>query len=319
MTREKDPAVARRRNEVVRLAKSMTVPQIARFLGLPQHIIRADCRNMGVKAPTTYSKGDQAAKRKCRIAKDKAEAVKDRRRFKIVPVPMGTYSAEAPADATGTVFPTRVFPVGDENVLKDGANSAKIGGDVMVGHLKGALIVTLTLEERATCPRSCSHWRGCYGNRMQHARRWQPGQALEDALRREVAQLTAAHDKVLVRLHILGDFYSVDYADLWAELLQMHPNLHVFGFTAHRPKSEIGNYLIMVREAAGMRFAIRHSGQTGPWGSFTIDFPTELRTLGDATVCPEQQDAMNGSPKGIHCGGCGLCWAVDTPVVFVVH
>ena len=48
-----------------------------------------------------------------------------------------------------------------ENVLKCGRNNSKIGGDVLVGRLRGARIFTLTLEERATCPRSCAMWRAC--------------------------------------------------------------------------------------------------------------------------------------------------------------
>src|SRR5262249_24811065 len=34
---------------------------------------------------------------------------------------------------------------------------------------------TLTLEERATCPTTCRHWRDCYGNKMHRAQRWQRG------------------------------------------------------------------------------------------------------------------------------------------------
>jgi hypothetical protein len=88
---------------------------------------------------------------------------------------------------------------------------AKIGGDVLVGRLKGARIFTLTLEERATCPRSCAHLAGCYGNAMPHPVRWQADDAFEDRLSMEIAELCAAHDTVLVRLHILGDFYSARY------------------------------------------------------------------------------------------------------------
>jgi hypothetical protein len=46
--------------------------------------------------------------------------------------------------------------------------------------------------------------------------------------------------------------------------------------------------------------------------------------IGDAVVCPEQRDAMNGSERGIHCGSCGLCWktggsATGRPIAFVEH
>ena len=133
--------------------------------------------------------------RKARAAKRalaKLPGVRDRRRFKAGPIANGSYAKTAPADATGTIYPTRVSPVLEgEAVLKDGAHSSKIGGDVLVGRLRGAKIFTLTLEERATCPRSCRHWVGCYGNAMQAARRWQHGPELIDRLANEVAALCA--------------------------------------------------------------------------------------------------------------------------------
>ena len=35
-----------------------------------------------------------------------------------------------------------------------------------------------------------------------------------------------------VRLHNLGDFYSVEYVELWRKLLERHPALHVWGYSA---------------------------------------------------------------------------------------
>ena len=34
-----------------------------------------------------------------------------------------------------------------------------------------------------------------------------------------------------VRLHNLGDFYSLQYVALWRRLLARHPALHVWGYT----------------------------------------------------------------------------------------
>lgn len=171
--------------------------------------------------------------------------VRDRRRFKATPVPTGdpakALTPDHPAAVEGrTLFPSRVMiPSDAEPVLKDGASSSKIGGDVLVGRLKGAKILTLTLEERATCPRSCALWLSCYGGGMQFARRWKHGPELEARIADEVAAACAV-GPVLVRLHVLGDFYSVEYVELWWELLNRHPNLHAFGFTAWGPDTEIG-------------------------------------------------------------------------------
>jgi hypothetical protein len=260
---------------------------------------------------------DQKKARRAVAARKKVGEIRDRRRFKLTPVPTGGGGVIAPADATGTIFPSRVFDTSDENVLKDGAHNSKIGGDVLVGRLKGAKVFTLTLEERATCPRSCAVWQQCYGNSMPHSRRWRHGPAFEAKLTGEVAALCAEHKTVLIRLHILGDFYSEAYVALWGELLSRHPNLHVFGFTAWGPATAIGARIVALRRNG--RFSIRNSGVCGEWGSFTIDFPTEKARLGDAVVCPEQRAAMNGTGRADHCGACGLCWAGSAAIVFVEH
>jgi len=258
---------------------------------------------------------DQKKARRAEVARGK---IRDRRRFKLTPVPTGEGGIVARANAVGTIFPSRVFDVTDEAVLKDGAHNSKIGGDVLVGRLAGAKIFTLTLEERATCPRSCAVWTECYGNAMPHSRRWKHGLAFERKLAEEVADLCRQHDKVLIRLHVLGDFYSLGYLGLWKTLLERHRNLYVFGFTAHRLDSALGAWVATLRQDTN-RFFVRHSGYCGPWGSFVIDFPTEKPKLGTAVVCPEQRTAMNGGGKADHCGNCGLCWAGDTPIVFVEH
>ena len=82
---------------------------------------------------------------------------------------------------------------------------------VKKGKFKGYVIFTLTLEERATCPRECYHWDNCYGNNMAFAHRIEHGPALEAKLGEEIAELCATYKGVIIRLHVLGDFYSVDY------------------------------------------------------------------------------------------------------------
>lgn len=333
-----DPEVAKRRQRVADHVKAgLSVAEIMKAEGLKEHIVRNDAHRMGVTPPRKRpgrpksADGDKTAIKKAQRAQKKAKKVKDRRRFKTAPVPMGDPAILVPADMDGTRFPNRVFtPDGEESVLKDGANNSKIGGDVLVGRLKGAYIATLTLEERATCPRSCGHWRSCYGNSMDHARRWRHGPEFESQLREEVKNACAESDHVLIRLHILGDFYSFEYVCLWADLLDTHENLTVFGFTARQPGTPIGDAITKLRDVYPDRFMIRTSGTCGVWGSFTVDFPTEAKTIGDALVCPEQRYSMlscneqkakfRGKNRGsIHCGNCGACWATDRPIAFVVH
>lgn len=264
---------------------------------------------------------DKASAARLRAAENGRAVVRDRRRFKVTPTPTGSVRVVVPSDTPGTIFRTTVrswSPDLRETVLKDGSMNVKIGGDVLVGDLKGARIFTLALEERATCPRSCDHWRTCYGNAMNKTRRWTMDRATLRRLVAEVKDACHTHEKVLIRLHVLGDFIDESYVQTWRRLVQMHPNLHVFGFTAHKPGPPVGDLIAAARRVLGRRWAIRHSGMTGPWGSFTIDFPTERTRLGDAVVCPEQRKTMNQDTR-MHCGACAVCWQTSHPVVFVEH
>src|SRR5262249_10851032 len=76
-----------------------------------------------------------------------------------------------------TVYPTTVRAplrrADAPSVLKSAVNSRKIGGEILKGRWRGLPAYTLTLEERATCPTTCRHWRSCYGNKMQWADRMQ--------------------------------------------------------------------------------------------------------------------------------------------------
>src|SRR6202021_3450707 len=137
----------------------------------------------------------------------------------------------------------------DNNVLKSAYNQRKIGGKVTKGKWKGFPIYSLTLEERATCPRSCSEWLSCYGNHMGRSIRYRHGKSLESAIKREVNDLAQRHPKgFVVRLHILGDFYSVDYVVMWSQLLLKHPALHIFGYTHWKRGTPIGDAIAKLRD-----------------------------------------------------------------------
>lgn len=265
---------------------------------------------------------DQVKAERAKRGREKVAAIRDRRRFTETVAPTGTANRLVPATADRSVFPQAVkewTPELGECVLKDGAHNSKIGGDVSVGALAGAKIFTLSFEERVTCPRDCRHWRDCYGNSMHRARRWTYSKDLEKIIDLEVRALCAIHEKVLIRLHVLGDFPNFDYLKLWAGLLDDLDNLHVFGFTAWKTDTRIGAGIARLRKAYGVRFAVRTSGMTGEWGAFTLDFPTEQIRIGDAIVCPEQRSAMGDGKKGIHCGNCGACWRSAKPIAFVQH
>lgn len=206
-----------------------------------------------------------------------------------------------------TLFPsTVVHPHESPRLLVSGMNQRKIGRLVTKGRWKGFPLYTLTLEERATCPRSCGEWSTCYGSNMQYSRRHRAGLDLEVRLIDEVVELARKHPRgFAVRLHILGDFYSVAYAQLWALLLDDVPQLHVFGFTARRPGTAIGAAVARLNTLFPGRCAIRVSGRD----SLVIGSLAESRHV----VCPVQ------TGKTDCCGTCGLCWTMTRPVEFVRH
>jgi hypothetical protein len=210
-----------------------------------------------------------------------------------------------------TIFPSRVFdPDEVKRVLKDGHQSRKIGKFVTKGPRRGWPLFTLTLEERATCPRSCKAWAICYGNSMQAAERIVAGPALEEALWNELLALQFAHPGgFMVRLHVLGDFYSLEYVRFWTRALKAFSALHVFGFTAHRPATEIGQAL-MALTLDWSRFAVRFSGVDAPFKASILqgDPGTE-----DAILCPAQTEQTDC------CATCGLCWHSKRSIAFARH
>jgi hypothetical protein len=226
-----------------------------------------------------------------------------------------TLPAYHPAVRAGrTAFPSRVFAPDEVlRVLKSGRESRKIGKTVTKGHLRGAPIFTLTLEERATCPSSCGEWATCYGNRMQAAERIEHGGDLLRQLSSELDALSASHPLgYLVRLHVLGDFWATDYVRWWGRMLARHGALHVFGFTAHVPDSDIGRSIAQVTAQVGWkRFAVRFSGAHGRDLGARVIGPGEDDP--DAIACPAQTGATDC------CATCALCWQSDRSISFQRH
>ena len=184
---------------------------------------------------------------------------------------------------------------------------------VKKGKFKGYVIFTLTLEERATCPRECYHWDNCYGNNMAFAHRIEHGPALEAKLEEEVKELCSTYKGVMVRLHVLGDFYSSIYALLWGKLLNRYDNLAVWGYTGHDKNSSVGHILDLIRQTYGSRFSVRFSNDLTY--KFAANSTERVKPVkGKSFVCPEQTgDVAN-------CANCALCWSADTrQVLFMTH
>lgn len=216
-----------------------------------------------------------------------------------------------------TLYPSTVVDADlfEHDALKSGYNSAKIGRMVRKGRWKGFPIYTLTLEERATCPKTCRHWRSCFGNGMPQAHRFRHGNDLELRLAEEVPALGRKHrGGFAVRLHVLGDFYSVEYVKLWAELLRQVPQLHVFGFSARKDcdSDPVAKALVELVIAEWDRFAIRFSNAwIDECSTVSVEHPGQTPSW--AITCPQQL----GKTKT--CGTCTLCWEQKKPIAFVQH
>lgn len=216
-----------------------------------------------------------------------------------------------------TAFSDRVMTSGP--LIISSRSNGKLGKGktkILKGKWKGMPLYQLTLEERATCPRSCPVWDSCYGNNMPFAhrrdhRRWGFLQQLKD----EVGELARKYPAgVVVRLHVLGDFYSISYANTWRRLLDRHPELRVFGYTHRWPGTEIGD---IIHSMNGPRCWIRFSDLGGAMSANVIDptmsiFGSEpMDTQG--IICPEQ------TGKTRSCLTCGLCWGTTKPIRFLRH
>lgn len=180
-------------------------------------------------------------------------------------------------------------------------NSRKIGRVVTKGPWKGFPIFMLTLQERWTCPRSCSEWLSCYGNNMNWALRIREDGDFLVHLTSELLRLQARNpDGFVVRLHVLGDFFSVAYVRFWAKAIAELPALHVYGYTARALSSPIGHALNDLVRAHWDRFSIRWSNRGSKLAAAeVVDREEDARGI----VCPAEKDEKRS------CGTCGLCWA----------
>lgn len=201
---------------------------------------------------------------------------------------------------------------GTGRVLISGHNQRKLGRRVTKGRWAGFEIYTLTLEERKTCPRTCLEWASCYGNRMPWSIRHPADDTLIAKLSVELAELQAKHSGgFVVRLHILGDFFSVDYVEKWGAWLDQFPALHVFGYTA-RQGDEIATALSVLISVRWDRFAIRSSGAVlkNIPASVVIDTKEQVN---HEILCPVQSD------KTACCATCALCWSTPKTIAFLRH
>ncbi len=208
-------------------------------------------------------------------------------------------------------------------VIKPGSSNRKLGWMVKKGPFRGMPIHSLTLEERATCWVGCQNLDRCYGNNMYLAQRHEPGPELEVAIEADLHVLDKKYPKgYVMRLHILGDFYSTEYVAFWQRMVDNHPNMRIFGYTHWRHASDIGAALSIFGTVNGDRVSLFRSDPTevdDPLkGAVTVDWKpgvTHASLAAPKTVtCPFE----DGKVKD--CAHCGLCMnANKIGITFVDH
>jgi hypothetical protein len=219
-------------------------------------------------------------------------------------------------DEGRTKFTKAVKPVAAlAGLLVSGHSNIKIGRDVRKARFRGYWIYTLSLEERKTCPDSCRHWQTCYGNNMPFAKRIDhTDPEFLPTLEAEITRLLSVKNRVgiLIRLHALGDFFSVEYVEFWRRMLKTYPNLAIYGYTARHPVTPIGDAVWVTNRIFGDRCMIRFSDAQLPEMS-TASIGDESGCPSNAFICPEQ------TGKTRCCATCGACWSTRKNVAFMEH
>ena len=227
-----------------------------------------------------------------------------------------------------TIYTNNVFSSVNyaSNLLKV-SNNNKLGKFVTKGRHKNKYLYSLSLEERKTCPTNCFHWKTCYGNNMPFAHRFTANKNLLVKLHKEIKLLSKKHKEgILIRLHVVGDFYSVAYVKFWKKMLSLYPNISIFGYTARKPFSEIGKEIVKLRNKLWNRFSVRLSNNvTHKLTANSEDLLSEKLLLSNNVIglkcqsshyviCPEQLNKVE------NCASCGLCWNnnIDN-IIFKTH
>lgn len=225
------------------------------------------------------------------------------------------------------LFPTTVKSVMDgmgktERALKISTNK-KLGVKVLVKRYKDFPMVSLTLEERATCTKHCIFYDGCYGDNMPFATRYKIDASLLVQIEEDLIFYSKKYPLgFLVRLHVLGDFDSPEYVLFWERMLEKYKPLHIFGYTSRHEdipdnlSKSIGIEIDRLRSLYGFRFAVRDSNcSTHNFTALSMDTQLAKDKLKakELFVCPEQ----TGHVKG--CVDCGLCWTSEKAVGFINH
>lgn len=193
------------------------------------------------------------------------------------------------------------------------------------GNIKTGAIPSFSLPSGVTCSKeACStcYLQGCYAKKCERLRpsvRKAWGDNFEIA-KSDLSFLETYLDKFfskpnaprLFRIHVGGDFFSVDYFLMWVRIAVAHPEIRFLAFTK---QTEIIKPFVSAQ--GPKNFALVFSA----WPGVPVDekirehLPVAWVDDGNETRIPED---------AVHCPGncetCASCWALDgKDVVFKKH
>ena len=201
-------------------------------------------------------------------------------------------------------------------IIKDSKN-IKLGKKVIKGMYNNYKLKTVTLIERETCPADCIHWNDCYGNNMPFAHRinHEDQNLLQKRIYNEL--LNSTNQLLLIRLHVLGDFFNVKYVKFWSIMLNTFKNIALYGYTANNINSKIELSRDIAKEIIKLNYSkhshIRFSNDlTNSFSANSYDIVKPIK--GKSILCPVQEN------KTANCGTCGLCWNQNSQsIIFKTH
>lgn len=196
----------------------------------------------------------------------------------------------------------------ETKIIKSIKNNRKMGGGkyslVQKGKYIGLPFYKVSLEERKTCPDTCTIRDKCYGNNMPFAHRIDHTHPkFFSKLKLEIDELLLINPLgFVVRLHELGDFFSLGYTAFWMHRVQENEKLKLIGFTAHKKETQIGRLIQLINcyDNVDIRFS----------GEDTVISDTKVE---GSFTCPAQLDTK------ISCASCTLCWDSKVQVRFKEH
>ena len=119
---------------------------------------------------------------------------------------------------------------------------------------------------------------------------------------------------ILIRLHVLGDFESIQYIEFWNRMLHTYSSIAIYGYTRNHITSKyehiraLGYKTIAVRNIHKDRFAIRFSNKLDD------EFSANSREItNEGITCLAQVKA------NVSCSDCTLCWASKKQIGFITH